>query len=77
MAGGIVYLVNFPDGTQTAHNVMSHELVEDGSEILPGWVVTKKSALPDDRYLDGLKVSIEVWVEPKAEAEPDLLIHDA
>ena len=41
MATGIVYLLNFPDGTQTALNRIGAEQAAEGTEIAPGWIIDR------------------------------------
>ncbi len=67
VAGGVVYLVNFPDGPQTAHNhVGAANLAQQGDELPPGWIITKLELAQAGSYTEkGLPISFEVWVEPK------------
>ena len=71
MAGGHVYLVNYPTG-QHAH-VKYGATAVNGEEFPPGWIVTRVSVADAEQYTeDGLLVSFQVWVEPKPPDVPGI-----
>ena len=74
MAHGIVYLLNFPDGKQTALNrVGTDEAAVEGTEIAPGWVIDRIQLARGGSYTDdGFPVSFEVWLERKPPNAPEL-----
>jgi len=73
LAHGIVYLVNFPDGKQTALNRVGTDVAAtEGTEIAPGWVIDRIQLARGGSYTDdGFPISFEVWVEPKLPDEPE------
>ena len=71
MATGIVYLLNFPDGTQTALNRIGAEQAAEGTEIAPGWTIERIQLAKGGSYTDdGFPISFEAWLEPKAPPDP-------
>ena len=73
MATGIVYLLNFPDGKQTALNRIGAEPAVEGSEIAPGWVIDRLQLAKGGSYTDdGFPITFEVWVERKPPHEVEL-----
>jgi len=70
MASGVVYLVNFPDGKQTALKIIGRRQAAEGTEIAPGWVVNRIQLGEAGTYThEGFPISFEVWVEPKPRNE--------
>ena len=67
LARGVVYLVNYPDGTQTAHSCRGGvEIMRNGDEPLDGWLVDRIRRAKAGSYTkDGLPIIFEIWVEPK------------
>jgi hypothetical protein len=67
VAHGIVYLLNFPDGRQSALNrVGTDEAATKGTEMAPGWVIDRIELARGGSYTDdGFPISFEAWVEPK------------
>ena len=68
MADGHYYLVHFPDGTTSIAN--AGDVVDVGTEILIGWVVSEPPKL-HEQEIEGTPISYYVWVEPKPE-EPEI-----
>ena len=66
MASGVVYLVNFPDGSQQAFNRLGDADAEPakGDEFPPEWIIDTIQLAKGGSYTpDGLPISYEVWVE--------------
>jgi hypothetical protein len=63
---GFGYLVHFPDGTQTAHNLAGGiRLAKAGDELLDGWLIDRiQHATTASSTRDGLPILYEVWVKP-------------
>ena len=71
MATGIVYLLNFPDGTQTALNRIGAGQAAEGTEIAPGWIIDRIQLAKGGSYTDdGFPISFEAWLEPKPPPDP-------
>jgi hypothetical protein len=72
LARGVVYLVNYPDGTRTAHtSIGGVDITKTGDELLDGWLVDRIRLAKAGCVTDhGLAISFEVWVERKAPTDP-------
>ena len=71
MISGSTYLVHFPDCTETVHTIVLGAVVpghraEPGTEVLPGWIVTRLELNP--RRVGGRPVTFDVWVTPRLES---------
>ena len=71
MISGSTYLVHFPDCTETVHTIVLGEVVpghraEPGTEVLPGWIVTRLEL--NQRRVGGRPVTFDVWVAPRLES---------
>ena len=66
LAKGFGYVVHYPDGTHTAHNLSDGvQLTRAGDELLDGWLVERiQVATMAGSTEDGLPVLFEVWVKP-------------
>jgi hypothetical protein len=66
LARGFGYVVNYPDGTQTSHNLAGGvSLKRAGDELLDGWLIDRiQHATTASSTRDGLPILYEVWVKP-------------
>ena len=64
MVKGFGYVVHYPDGTQTAHNLAGGvQLTRAGSELLDGWLIDRiQVATTAASTKAGLPILFEVWV---------------
>jgi len=66
LTSGVVYLVNFPDGSQQAFNQVGESEPAKGDEFPPDWIIDTIEVAGGGRYTDdGLPITYVVWVEPK------------
>ena len=71
MATGVIYLLNFPDGRQTTLNRVGAGQAAKGTEIAPGWVISRIQLATGGSYTyEGFPISFEAWVEPKPPPDP-------